>query len=218
MCGRYHITRLEEEITRLLGVSISEIYFIERYNAAPSQMLPVVASNNPKQIQFFKWGLIPHWAKDESTGNKMINARLETLNEKPTFKNLVNKNRCIVLTDGYYEWQKLDDSSKQPIRICLKDESVFAYAGLWSEWKNSDGSVIPTFTIITTEAYNTITQIHHRMPVMLNPEISVRWIKNEIEIEQLQNVMLFSNEIKFYPVSKEVNNPKNNFRELLDKL
>lgn len=218
MCGRYHITRLEEEITRLLGVSISEINFIERYNAAPSQMLPVVASNNPKQIQFFKWGLIPHWAKDESTGNKMINARLETLNEKPTFKNLVNKNRCIVLTDGYYEWQKLDDSSKQPIRICLKDESVFAYAGLWSEWKNSDGSVIPTFTIITTEAYKTISQIHHRMPVMLNPEISVRWIKNEIEIEQLQNVMLFSNEIKFYPVSKEVNNPKNNFRELLDKL
>lgn len=215
MCGRYHLTRIKEEIEKMFGVEVEDDEELQTYNAAPSQNLPLVASNKPGIIQRFKWGLIPSWSKDESIGFKMINARIETLKEKPSFKSLVDEKRCAVITDGYYEWQKLDNTNKQPWRICKKDQNLFAYAGLWTSWKNPENKIINTFTIITTEPHQTLATIHNRMPVMINPDVVNAWLMNEIQLEQLQKEMISSKDLIHYPVSKAVGNTRNNSAELL---
>lgn len=215
MCGRYHVTKLKEEIEKMFGAEVEDDEELQTYNAAPSQNLPLVASNKPAKIQRFKWGLIPSWSKEEAIGFKMINARIETLKEKPSFKSLVDEKRCAVITDGYYEWQKLDNTNKQPWRICKKDKSLFAYAGLWTSWKNPENKIINSFTIITTEPHQTLAQIHNRMPVMINPDAVNAWLMNEIQLEQLQREMISSKDLIHYPVSKAVGNTRNNSPELL---
>lgn len=215
MCGRYQTTKAAQEIERIFDVKLDKKIYKQNYNAAPTQNLPIVANNNPDEVQFYKWGLIPSWAKDDKLSYSMINARIETLREKPTFKSLVDKKRCIVISDGYYEWKKLNSNDKQPMRICKQNESLFAYAGLWTEWKNSEGIVIPTFTIITTDAYQSLAEVHNRMPVMLNTDAAKAWLMNELEVEQLQKEMIIQKDLKFYAVSKLVGNVSNNTPELL---
>lgn len=215
MCGRYQTTKVAQEIEKIFDVKIDKKIYKQNYNAAPTQELPLIANNKPGEVQFFKWGLIPSWSKDEKMAFNMINARIETLNEKPSFKSLVKKTRCMVITDGYYEWKKIDSSTKQPMRICKQDESLFAYAGLWTEWKNSKGIIIPTFTIITTDPYQSLAEIHDRMPVMLNTDAAKAWLMNELEVEQLQKEMISQKDLKHYAVSKLVGSVKNNSPELL---
>lgn len=215
MCGRYQTSKVAQEIERIFDAKIDKKIYKQNYNAAPTQNLPLIANNNPGEVQFFKWGLIPSWSKDEKIAFNMINARIETLNEKPSFKSLVKKTRCMVITDGYYEWKKLDNTNKQPMRICKQDESLFAYAGLWTEWKNPEGIIIPSFTIITTDAYQSLSEIHNRMPVMLNTDAAKAWLMNELEVEQLQKEMIVQKDLKFYAVSKLVGNVRNNTPELM---
>lgn len=217
MCGRYQTTKEAEEIERIFEAKIDKKIYKKSFNASPSQNLPVIANNDASQVQFFRWGLIPVWAKDQNIGYKMINARIETISEKPTFKNLVNKKRCLVITDGYYEWMETKEG-KQPFRICLKDKSLFAYAGLWSEWKNSEGKIITTFTVITTEAYKSIEHIHKRMPIMLSPVEAYKWILNEIEYTELQSSAIKEKQLINYPVSKKVSSPSNNSIDLIEKI
>ncbi len=218
MCGRYQTPKEAKEIEKILNVRIDKKIYKVNYNAYPSQQLPLISNSKPDEVQYFKWGLIPHWASYNKINYRMFNAKIETLREKVSYKNLVDKKRCLVITNGYYEWKERDSRNKQPYRICLKDESLFLYAGLWTEWIDPDGVVIPSFTIITTGAIKSLADIHDRMPVMLNSEVAKAWLLNEIEIEHLQQEVIKSNDIMFYPISKLVNDPENNTPELLDKI
>jgi len=218
MCGRYQTPTDIKKIEEAFDIKINKKIYKANFNASPAQILPLITNNNPDQLQFFRWGLIPHWAKDMSIGYKMINARIETLDEKPSFKYLVKKNRCIIITDGYYEWKKIDSKTKQPMRICKNNFEFFTFAGLWTQWKDQENNIIPSFTIITTDAYKSLNDIHNRMPVMLNPEIARKWLMNELELNQLQKEIISSKELISYPISTLVNNPKNNSPELTDKI
>lgn len=218
MCGRYHVTKSAEEIEAVFGAKMDRTIYRPNYNAAPTHVMPLIANNKPDIVQFFKWGLIPSWSKTEKTDYSMFNAKIETLHEKASYKNLVNKNNCIVITDGYFEWQKLDKTNRQPWRICKSDKSLFAYAGLWTVWKNPENQlIIPNFTIILTDAYSSIRNVHDRMPVMLNPEVAKGWLMNELQVEQLQGEMIKEKDLIYYPVSKDVGKVANNTPELMEE-
>ena len=216
MCGRFTLTKDKEEIAERFEIHIDPAMFSKTYNAAPSQTLPIITNTAPEQASFHKWGLIPHWAKDESIGNKLINARGETLTEKPSFRDAVEKRRCLVLTDGFYEWRR-SGGEKQPYRITLADESLFTFAGLWESWSAPNGRDVRTFTIITTEPNGLMKPIHKRMPVMLTPENERVWISDE----PLEKVLYLlkpydEKEMNAYPVSSRVNSPKNNDISILN--
>jgi putative SOS response-associated peptidase YedK len=215
MCGRFTLTKDKDEIAERFEIHIDPAMFSKTYNAAPSQILPIITNAEPEQASFHKWGLIPHWAKDESIGNKLINARGETLTEKPSFRDAVQKRRCLVLTDGFYEWRR-SGGDKQPYRITLSDESLFAYAGLWESWNAPDGREVLTFTIITVEPNELIKHIHNRMPAMLTPEMEKVWISDEPLEEVLHLLQPYDEkEMNAYPVSSRVNSPKNNEASLI---
>jgi putative SOS response-associated peptidase YedK len=179
MCGRYTITVEEEILFARFKIRENCGEHLPRYNVAPTQKNPVVLVNEKDQriMTQMRWGLIPYWAKEESIGNKMINARLETITQKPSFKTAFAKRRCLVPADGYYEWNKTGTSKKkQPYRIVLKSRELFAFAGLWDEWRNPEGEKIKSYTIITTEADELVNKIHPRMPLILIPENEDKWI------------------------------------------
>ena len=179
MCGRYTITVEEEALFARFKIREYEGQHIPRYNIAPTQNNPVVLVNeqNKRIMTPMRWGLIPSWAKEEAIGNKMINARIETVTQKPSFKTAFAKRRCLVPADGYYEWSKIGaPGKKSPFRIVLKSRELFAFAGLWDIWKNEEGENIPSYTIITTEADKLVGKIHPRMPVILRPENEDNWI------------------------------------------
>ena len=151
MCGRFSISKEKDEIEDRFEIHIDPAMFTKNYNAAPSQILPVITNEDPEQASFHKWGLIPKWAKDETIGNKLINARGETLTEKPSFRDAAEKRRCLVITDGFYEWQR-SGSKKQPYRITLADESLFTFAGLWESWSAPEGRDVRTCLLYTSDA------------------------------------------------------------------
>lgn len=175
MCGRYTIIAKAEEIEKRFNVEVPAGY-VPRYNAAPSQILPVVTNERPQGISFFHWGLIPRWAKDKSISSKLINARSETLTEKASFKQALKHRRCLVLADGFYEWKKSGKKSKIPHHIFLKSRELFAFAGLWEEYEDDEQNLVHTFTIITTTANSAILDIHERMPVILEREKEQAWL------------------------------------------
>ncbi len=216
MCGRFSISKEKDEIEDRFEIHIDPAMFSKTYNAAPSQTLPIITNTAPEQASFHKWGLIPHWAKDESNGNKLINARGETIAEKPSFRDAAEKRRCLVITDGFYEWQR-SGSKKQPYRITLADESLFTFAGLWESWSAPDGRDVRTFTIITTEPNGLMKPIHKRMPVMLTPENERVWISDE-PLEKVLHLLkpYDEKEMNAYPVSSRVNSPKNNDISILN--
>ena len=147
MCGRFSLTKEEAEIEKRFNARFYSNDLVKRYNVAPSQLANVITDNNRTEIQLLKWGLIPSWAKDKTIGHKMINARSETLHEKPSFRILINKKRCMVLCDGFYEWKKESSAIKTPYRICHKSEKLFGMAGLWDSWIDKEtGEIINSFT------------------------------------------------------------------------
>lgn len=188
MCGRYTIIAKAEEIEKRFNVQVPESYK-PRYNAAPSQILPVITNSNPEGLSFFHWGLIPQWAKDKSISSKLINARAETITEKVSFKSALQKRRCLVLADGFYEWKRSSKKSKIPYRIFLKDSILFAFAGLWEEFEDEDQNHIHTFTIITTQANSIVSKIHDRMPVILDPQSEKKWLNQSNTMEDYINLL-----------------------------
>jgi putative SOS response-associated peptidase YedK len=174
MCGRYSFAIEDELIRERFGVSVRSAIYKARYNCAPTQNLAVISTEDPDSISFYRWGLIPFWAKDPSIGNKLINARAETIAEKPSFKQAFRTKRCLVLSDGYFEWEKTKE--KTPYRICIQGCLPFAMAGIWDQWKNPEGVVIKSFSIITTRANSLVEGIHDRMPVILNREDEKKWL------------------------------------------
>ncbi|MBC3541400.1 SOS response-associated peptidase [Rufibacter sediminis] len=220
MCGRYSVVKKVSNGHRL-ALKDTSVTNDPAYNAAPSQRLPVITNEHPEKVQLYQWGLIPFWAKDlKSLRNKPINARAETLAEKQSFKKLLQSKRCLVLADGFYEWQ-MSDSHKTPYRILLKSEELFTFAGLWDEWVDkSTGEIKHTYTIITTEANELVKPIHERMPVILSPEAEEVWLNNhQKQFEYIDLLKPYDPGLmKAYPVSPLVNSPINNVPEVLNSL
>ena len=223
MCGRY--TR-KEQIEALLEVlkAVIQCDLKPRFNIAPSQMVACVRNvpeNEHRECVLMKWGLIPSWAKDPSIGNKMINARAETVAEKPSFRKAFRHHRCLVIADGFYEWKR-EGKAKQPYYIRFKDSRPFAFAGLWESWKDpsqEDGSPIDSCTIITTEANEFMQSIHHRMPVILKPTNYDQWLDPAIQDASILTSMLEphpSDEMEAFPISTRVNNPRFDSQECIE--
>jgi len=208
MCGRFSLTSNEAELNLRFELEGGTAPYVPRYNGAPSQMLAVITGENPHKLSYHRWGLIPPWAKDISIGNKMINARAETITEKPSFRTPLFSKRCLVPADGFYEWQQ--DTGKQPYRIFIKDNPIFAMAGLWERWKSPEGPTIESFNIITTEANSFMQPIHSRMPVILKQEDEKIWLGSKDSAEILSLLKPYPPEdMDAFPVSKLVNSPKN---------
>jgi len=222
MCGRFTLT---EEIDFLQGrfeFETMQIDFKPRYNIAPGQDSLVVAKDSRRRLLMMRWGLIPTWAKEASVGYKMINARSETLTEKPSFRNLYRSRRCLVLADGFYEWKKKKNvKTKVPMRFVLKSQEPFAFAGLWNIWQSPEGDELCTFTIITTEANDIVKPYHDRMPVILKRESEEEWIDPEIKDAKKLSTHLhpYPPELMVsYPVSTIVNSARNDSPECIKKI
>lgn len=210
MCGRFTLTvdpaQLQEQF-RLSEAPAQEL--IPRYNIAPSQAVAVVANEAERKLDLYQWGLIPSWAKDPKIGNKMINARAETLAEKPAFRAALKRRRCLVVADGFYEWKK-DGKGKVPMLVQMRDGRPFAFAGLWEVWHSPEKGPIRTCTIITTSPNALLEPIHNRMPAILQPEDYDRWLDPR-ELPADETVPLLrpfdASQMRAVPVSTLVNNP-----------
>jgi putative SOS response-associated peptidase YedK len=178
MCGRYTITVHADTAREALGLASMPADYHPRYNVAPTQPVLAVANNGERAAEWMRWGLIPFWAKDPSIGGRMINARSETITEKPAFKNAFHKRRCLLLADGFYEWKKGagPKGRSQPYFFRLADGKPFAFAGLWEFWRSPEGEEIRSCTIITTEANGVVRPVHERMPVMLTGDALWAWL------------------------------------------
>jgi putative SOS response-associated peptidase YedK len=202
MCGRFSLVESKEDLEVYFKVKIPNDYK-PRYNASPSQLLPVILNDEPDTAQMVRWGLLPSWIQKKRSDG-LINVRAETLREKSTFKADLEKRRCLILANGFYEWQKTDDG-KQPYRIVLKDKRPFAFAGIW-EVNHFEGKEIKTFAIITTTPNSVLLPIHTRMPVLLTPGDERKWL----EEPDLSLLNPFSAEkMEAYKVGVAVNNARN---------
>ena len=214
MCGRFTLTTDPADLQEAFEwVNFGNAILTPRFNIAPTQPIAVIANTGGNKLDFFTWGLVPFWAKDPSIGNRMINARAETLAEKPSFRNAYKRRRCLILADGFYEWQKMPGGkTKRPTYIHLQDRKPFAFAGLWEEWNSPDGSQILSATIITTEPNELVQPIHNRMPVILPESAYERWLTpGEVDSQTFSSLLLpyDSRQMATYPVSLMVNNPRN---------
>ena len=180
MCGRYTLIADLGDLAQRFEFDGSDFSYDPGYNIAPTESVLTVRNVEGREVAFMKWGLIPFWAKDPKIGSRMINARAETVAEKPAFRNALKKRRCLVLADGYYEWQKTP-IGKRPFRIIMKSGEPFAMAGLWETWKDIQGKVVPSCTIITTAANDFLVPIHNRMPVILPRESEEMWLDSGVE-------------------------------------
>jgi putative SOS response-associated peptidase YedK len=218
MCGRFTLTVDAESIHVAFPWLEVPGNLTPRYNIAPTQPVAVVPNDGKNHLDAFVWGLIPAWAKDPSIGNKLINARGETLAEKPSFRGAYKRRRCLILADGFYEWVKQPGRAKTPHYIQLESKEPFAFAGLWELWHAPDGSEVYSTTIITTEPNDLITKLHNRMPVILPPSAYEQWLDPaEQPAEKLQPLLrpYPAEEMMHYPVSTLVNSPHNETPEVL---
>lgn len=221
MCGRYSLTEALDVIVRHfliqhVGPEVEAVYG-PSYNVAPSQQVLVIGlRQGARAAAMHRWGLIPGWAKDPSIGYKMINARAETVHERPAYRTPFRHRRCLIPADSLYEWKR-DGKKKQPYRFLMRDEAPFAFAGLWDEWRAPDGQAIRSCTIITTEPNELIAPVHNRMPVILPPEAYDEWLDPSTEPDRLHALLVPypADRMKSYPVSTRVNSPANNDPELI---
>jgi putative SOS response-associated peptidase YedK len=217
MCGRYSLTTPTEGLRALFG--FDELPNLPpRYNIAPTQPVAGVklAGKTPKPtFTLFRWGLIPSWAKDPAIGSRTINARAETVAEKPAFRAPFRRRRCLIPADGFYEWEKLPDGRKQPWRITLEGGVPFAFAGLWDDWLGADGSEVESCTIVTTDAAPSIAEIHHRMPVILDPADFDMWLRGTTDEAQAL-LQPYRGTLAAYRISTRVNSVRNDDEAILE--
>ncbi len=213
MCGRFALMTPKEEIAARFDLS-QQLELAVRYNIAPSQLAAVIRQkpDTRNELIMMRWGLVPHWAKDMKIGYKMINARAETVADKPSFRSAFKQRRCLIPSDGFFEWQHAANKTKQPYFIKMKNGDLFAYAGLWESWQDPEsGKTVESFTIITTGANTIVTKIHDRMPVILRPEQYGHWLSPTTEQSFLKNLLGPFDPFKMtaYPVSGMCNNAQN---------
>ena len=214
MCGRFAFYSPSEAAVALFGVSTS-IAVEPRYNIAPTQYIAAVRDDENKQreLVMLRWGLVPFWAKDASMGNRMINARAETVAEKPAYRAAYRHRRCVVLADGFYEWRREGDT-KTPYFISLASGGPFALAGLWENWNDKEsGGSLQTTTLITTGANEFMLPLHHRMPVILESNTAGEWLAGSNDL--LDNVAAITPALQAWPVDRRVNNARNESEDLI---
>ncbi|HSV86875.1 MAG TPA: SOS response-associated peptidase [Levilinea sp.] len=186
MCGRFTLTLEIPALQQELGIKEVPADWQPRYNIAPSQPIPVVIDSEARRIEMLRWGLIPYWAKDASIGNKMINARAETIAEKPAYRSAFERRRCLIVANGFYEWKKQSHGPAIPHFYYREGEKPFAFAGLWENWVDPKGEKVRTCTIITCEANELVRAVHPRMPVMLTGDDLWRWLEGESKTELIK--------------------------------
>ncbi len=221
MCGRSSLTKTEKQIEQRFNATFYTDALVNynplpSFNVAPSHLHPIVTQQDPRRLQLYKWGLVPPWAKDPKIGFKMINARIETLLEKPSFKKPIVAQRCLVPIDGFYEWKK-HGSTKIPYRIVPTNTEVVSLAGLYEEWQSPIGQTLYSFTIITRPAAQKITEIHNRMPAMLLPSQEHLWLDTSLNPkEALEVIQPYPDDyLDYYEVSDRVNKVANNDKDLI---
>ncbi|MCM3653380.1 SOS response-associated peptidase [Metabacillus litoralis] len=223
MCGRFTLTITFEELVKRYAIEDQGTPFHRpRYNVAPMQQVPAIINDGSKnRLGELRWGLVPSWAKDDKFAGKTINARGETLLEKPSFKNLVYRKRCIIPADSFFEWINVE-GQKRPIRFLKKDNSIFSMAGLYDTWINpTNGAKMNTCTIITTTPNKLVSHVHDRMPVILKKEDEQKWLKrNEVNVKELLRLLMPfpTEEMLAYPVSTLVGNVKNEGPECIERI
>ena len=211
MCGRNTLTSNIKSITEDFSIDTWEFDNLKaQYNISPSSFTPVLIHKNEKRVvKKMRWGLIPQWASEKSIGSQMINARSETISEKPSFQNLIQQNRCVIFSNGYFEWKTIN-GKKQPYYITNK-RKLFSFAGLWSRWKSINEDVIYSYTIITTKSQKNISKIYHRMPVILNNNDVDKWINHTKYNFNVARTLLkpYLHNLYYHNVSPFVNSTKN---------
>ena len=222
MCGRSSLTKTEKELEERFNATFYSDELVQysplpNYNVAPSHVMPVITNEDFNHFRAMRWGLIPFWAKDKKIGYKMINARIETLFEKSSFKMAVAKQRCIVPADGFYEWQKSPEG-KQPYHIKTTDQETFGMAGLYDRWTDVEtGQTVMSFTVITQPPNALMKDIHDRMPAILRPEQEALWLADDLSPQELVNMIepYPSELMKATKVSSRIGNVRNNDASLM---
>ena len=222
MCGRFTRKENFKNLAALLGLPIPPI-LTPRYNIAPSQLIACIRSlpeSSERECLELQWGLVPSWAKDSNIGNKMINARAETVAEKPSFRKAFKQQRCMVLADGFYEWKR-EENTKQPYYIRMKDHRPFCFAGIWEQWRPGTNDSVETCAMLTIGPNSIMKPIHHRMPVILNPQDYDTWLDPRMQNFQHLTPLLQSyppEEMEAFPVSTLVNNPIHDHEDCIQPL
>jgi putative SOS response-associated peptidase YedK len=219
MCGRFTLTVNPADLQDAFSNYSFPARFAPRFNIAPTQPILAIPNDDKLRADFFTWGLIPMWAKDPEIGNRLINARGETLAEKPSFRGSYRHKRCLILADGFYEWKSFGGrKTKTPYYILMQGHKPFAFAGLWDHWESPDGSSIQSCTIITTTPNELMASIHDRMPVILHPRDYARWLDPAPQTsENLQPLIkpFPADDMTAYAVSTLVNKVTNDMPELV---
>ena len=222
MCGRFSLTIDPNQLRQEFAWLNIPVEPAPRYNVAPSQPVAVVPNDGKYKLDYFVWGLIPSWSKDASIGYRMINARSETVAEKPSFRSAFRRRRCLIPADGFYEWRKeAGKKSKTPYFVFLKSKKPFFFAGLWESWDSPDGSNILSCTILTTQPNDLVAPIHDRMPVILPPDSYDFWLTpNELKPTDLQGMLKAypADQMSAYQVSTIVNSPVNDSIECINPI
>ena len=221
MCGRASLTKQEKELESRFDASFYQEDIVRynplpNFNVAPSHYVPVLTDQDPDHFHPFRWGLVPFWAKDHKIGYRMINARIETADEKPAFRQAFAKRRCIIPFDGFYEWKKCPDGQKQPYWIHCPDNDIFTIAGLWETWRQPDGETLYSFTLITRPPNELMTLVHDRMPAILPRHRERDWLDPDLPVDKAKQLILDLDPVlEAVPVSSRVGNVRNNDEALL---
>jgi len=216
MCGRFALAFVKGFFTRFEMIE-QQARIEPRFNIAPSQIVPIIVSDSPNHVAMMRWGFVPFWAKDPKIGNKLINARAEGITKKPAFRASVKRRRCLVPATGFYEWKKTS-GGKTPHYVRMRDDSFFAFAGLYDLWHDPAGSALLSFTIITTTSNAMMKKMHNRMPVILRQGDEGVWLgKEPLSEESLTRILqpFPARPMIAYPVSRAVNNPSNESEDLI---
>lgn len=223
MCGRATLAKKPKAIEKRYKATfeaneLADKNALPNYNIAPTHWHPVLTNESGQALRFFKWGLIPAWAKDAKIASNLINARVETILAKPAFK-CIHQQRCLVPYDGFYEWKKVG-KNRIPYRIILPETTIFSVAGIWEIWTNATGTTIPTFTVLTQAPNELMQPIHDRMPAILSPAEENIWLDNTLPIKEILAIIKpYPSELmKAYRVSSQVNKVKMNTTQLLDEV
>ena len=217
MCGRFSLTSEIGELQGRFEFDSAGLPHAPRYNIAPTQPALAVTHGEGRRASYMRWGLIPSWAKSASVGSRLINARAETVAERNSFRSAFVRRRCLVLADGFYEWQRAG-KARRPMRVVLASGEPFAFAGLWDAWRDASGEIVRSCTIITTEANELLRPIHNRMPVILPREMESFWLDSDVEDAGALSSVLVpyqSTEMEAYEVSPLVNRPGNDRPEVV---
>ncbi len=218
MCGRYSLSKSKIELEERFQAEMLP-GFQPRYNIAPTQLVPVITSQSPKGFSFFYWGITPDFGKNKPVAQKLINARAELVNDKISFKSSFEKRRCLIPADGFYEWKKLGKKTKIPYRFTLREDELFAFAGIWEEYETVSGEIQHTFLILTTGPNDIVSEIYDRMPVILNRQMEKKWLDNYTsESELLAMLQPYpSDQMLSYTVSPLVNSVQNDVPSIIRK-